>query len=73
MKPTEQDKRDIEETILWLNKGADWCVNMPPEFCEDDEPGYNERWLNSVVEANEVATKWLRRIQKGDIKDEDMD
>ena len=58
MKITEQDKRDIKETIKWIGEATEWCNNMPPEF--DDEPD----WLQNVKDATDDAEMWLNRIIK---------
>ena len=62
MKPTKQDKRDIEETILWLWEAVEYIDNNPPEI--DGEPN----WIENVADATGVAETWLRRIQRGEIK-----
>ena len=62
MKPTKQDKRDIEETILWLWEAVEYIGNNPPEI--DGEPN----WVKNVADAAGVAEVWLRRIQRGEIK-----
>ena len=59
MKPTKQDKRDIEETILWLWEAVDYIDNNPPESIF---------WVKNVADAAGAAEVWLRRIQKGEIK-----
>ena len=55
---TKQDKRDIEETIMWLHEAQIWCENNPPEM-ESDE------WERNVSSSVEAAVEWLRKI-KGD-------
>ena len=62
MKPTKQDKRDIEETILYLNEAAEY-ISMIRD-CHDGEPS----WQPNVIDACDVAELWLRRIQRGEIK-----
>lgn len=62
MKPTKQDKRDIEETILYLNECAEY-IGMIRD-CHDGEPS----WKPSVIDACDGAIEWLARIQKGEIK-----
>ena len=61
MKITQQDKRDIKETIKWMGEAIEWCNNMPPEF--DGEPN----WLNNVNDAHGVTNEWLNRIIKENI------
>ena len=62
MKPTKQDKRDIEKTIYYLNEVADY-IGMIRD-CHDGEPS----WQPNVIDACDVATEWLVRIKNGEIK-----
>ena len=56
---TEQDKVDIEKTILWLNEAVEWIKNMGGADI-DGEPN----WNNNVSDAVDVAELWLNRIIK---------
>ena len=62
MKPTKQDKRDIEKTILYLNEVADYIDML--KGCHDGEPS----WKPNVIDACDVAIEWLYRIKNGEIK-----
>ena len=69
MKPTEQDKRDIKELILWLNEAGEWCGNMPPEFADDGiDDVKNGNWLYNVLDALDSAGDWLQKIENGELK-----
>ena len=59
MNITKQDKRDIEETILWLNEAVEWIDNMGGAEI-DGEPDWNDNVRYSV----NVACGWLDRIIK---------
>ena len=59
MNITEQDKRDIEETILWLNEAVEWIDNMGGADI-DGEPDWNDNVRDSV----NGACGWLDRIMK---------
>ena len=56
IKVTEQDNRDIEETIMWLHEAQIWCDINPPEM-------ESEEWERNVSSSVEVAVEWLRRIK----------
>ena len=58
MKITEQDKRDIKETIMWLNEGAEY-IDMLKD-CNDGEP----TWKPNVIDSLDTAIEWLDRIMK---------
>ena len=61
MKVTEQDKRDIKQTMLWLNEAVEWIDNMGGAEI-DGEPEWNDNVKDSVG----VACEWLNRIaEKG--------
>ena len=45
----EQDKKDIKETILWLNEAVEWIYNMGGAGI-DGEP----KWNNNVSDAVDV-------------------
>ena len=62
MKPTKQDKRDIEETILYLNECAEYIGML--KGCHDGEPS----WQPNVIDACYVAVEWLDKIKNGEIK-----
>ena len=57
MEITEQDKRDIQETIKWLDEA---CYYLMEEKI-DMEDGH---WLENVKNATDVAETWLTRIIK---------
>ena len=57
MQVTEQDKRDIEETIKWLVEGCFYLVQLKVDM-EDGQ------WLKNVEDATETAEIWLNRIIK---------
>ena len=59
MEITGQDKRDIKETILWLNEAIEWIENMGGADI-DGEPN----WNNNVSDAVNVANEWLYKIIK---------
>ena len=59
MNITKQDKRDIEETILWLNEAVEWIDNMGGADI-DGEPDWNDNVRDSV----NVACGGLDRIIK---------
>ena len=66
MEVTEQDKKDIKETILWLNEAVEWINNMGGAGI-DGEPN----WNNNVSDAVDVAEIWLNRIITERINNED--
>ena len=58
---TEQDKKDIKQTILWLNEAAEWIDNMGGAEI-DGEP----KWNDNVKDSINVACEWLCRMtEKG--------
>tara|TARA_R100000808_G_C2009579_1_gene62767 strand:+ start:167 stop:361 length:195 start_codon:yes stop_codon:yes gene_type:complete len=57
MKPTKQDKRDIEETILYLNEVAEY-ISMIRD-CHDGD---------AMIDACDTAVEWLERIKSGEIR-----
>ena len=55
MEITEQDKRDIEETIKWLNEACFYLTQLKVDM-EDGQ------WLKNVEDATDAAEIWLNRI-----------
>ena len=55
MKITEQDKRDIEETIKWLDESCFYLMQLKVDM-EDGQ------WLKNVEDATDMAELWLERI-----------
>ena len=55
MKITEQDKRDIQETIKWLDEACFYLMQLKVDM-EDGQ------WLENVKNATDVAEIWLTRI-----------
>ena len=62
LKPTKQDKRDVKETILWLNECATY-IDMQKDIM-DGEP----KWKQNVLDSIDVASIWLQRIETGELK-----
>ena len=52
---TEQDKRDIEETIKWLDESCFYLMQLKVDM-EDGQ------WLKNVKDATNMAELWLERI-----------
>tara|TARA_Y100000592_G_scaffold25934_1_gene41019 strand:+ start:446 stop:628 length:183 start_codon:yes stop_codon:yes gene_type:complete len=52
---TEQDKRDIQETIKWLDEACFYLMQLKVDM-EDGQ------WLKNVEKATDVAEIWLTRI-----------
>ena len=61
MKVTNQDKRDIEKAILYINECADYIDML--KGCHDGEPS----WKPNVIDACDTAIEWLERILKGEL------
>ena len=61
MKPTEQDKLDIIKTINLLDESS-WYIEELVGRSNLEEHHKN------MFDAVDVATEWLRRIIKGEIK-----
>ena len=59
MQVTEQDKRDIKETIKWLDTA---CFHLMQLKVDMDDG----QWLKNVEDATETAETWLNRIIKGE-------
>ena len=59
MQVTEQDKRDIKETIFWLDAS---CFHLMQLKVDMDDG----QWLKNVEDAVDVAEIWLNRIIKGE-------
>ena len=59
-KITEQDERDIQETIMWLDEAC--CYLMEEKI--DMEDG---QWLKNVENATSVAEIWLNRITRKEL------
>ena len=59
MQATEQDKRDIEETIKWLGEGCLYLTQLKVDMEEG-------QWLKNVEDATNTAEIWLNRIIKGE-------
>ena len=55
MEITEQDKRDIQETIKWLDEA---CLHLMQLKVDMDDG----QWLKNVENATDVAETWLNRI-----------
>ena len=55
MKITEQEKRDIQDTIKWLDEACYYLMEEKIDM-EDGE------WLKNVENATDVAEIWLTRI-----------
>jgi hypothetical protein len=53
---TQQDKRDIEETILWLEEGAEYL-----DMQKDVMDGL-ENWRENVVGSIDTAIMWLKML-----------
>ena len=62
IKPTEIDKRDIKEIILYLEECATY-IDMLKD-CHDGEP----TWKPNVINSLDTAIIWLNRIEKGELK-----
>ncbi len=58
MKTTKQDKKDIKETIMWVNECAEYIDML--KGCHDGSP----EWKPSVLDALDVSVEWLDRIIK---------
>ena len=54
---TEQDKRDIQETIKWLNEACLYLMQLKVDINDG-------QWLKNVENATDVAEIWLNRIIK---------
>ena len=54
---TEQDKRDIKETIVYLNECAEYVSYIKDAM--DGEP----TWKPNVVDSVDTAIEWLSRIE----------
>tara|TARA_R110002020_G_scaffold350757_1_gene564119 strand:- start:56 stop:235 length:180 start_codon:yes stop_codon:yes gene_type:complete len=59
MQITEQDKRDIKETIKWLDAG---CFHLMQLKVDMDDG----QWLKNVEDATDTAEIWLNRIIEGE-------
>ena len=57
-KPTEIDKRDIKEIILYLEECATYIDML--KGCHDGEP----TWKPNVIDSLDTAVEWLDRIIK---------
>ena len=55
MKITDQDIRDIQETMKWLDEACFHLILLKVDM-EDGE------WLKNVENATDVACIWLNRI-----------
>ena len=53
---TQQDKRDIEETILWLEEGAEY-LDMQKDVMDGVE-----NWRENVVGSIDTAIMWLKML-----------
>tara|TARA_R110002050_G_scaffold70319_2_gene151620 strand:+ start:220 stop:423 length:204 start_codon:yes stop_codon:yes gene_type:complete len=53
---TQQEKRDIEETILWLEEGAEYL-----DMQKDVMDGL-ENWRENVVGSIDTAIMWLKML-----------
>tara|TARA_R110002096_G_scaffold216606_3_gene404547 strand:+ start:265 stop:468 length:204 start_codon:yes stop_codon:yes gene_type:complete len=53
---TQQDKRDIEETILWLEEGAEY-LDMQKDIMDGVE-----NWRENVVGSIDTAIMWLKML-----------
>ena len=58
MNITEQDKRDIKETIMYLNECAEYISYIKEAM--DGEP----TWKPNVIDSLDTAVEWLDRIMK---------
>ena len=56
METTQQDKRDIKETILWLEEGAEYL-----DMQKDVMDGL-ENWRENVVGSIDTAIMWLKML-----------
>ena len=52
---TEQDKRDIQETIKWLDEACFYLMQLKVDMGDG-------QWLKNVEKATDVAEIWLTRI-----------
>ena len=57
MKITEQDKRDIKETIIYLNECAEYISYIKDAM--DGEP----TWKPNVIDSLDTAVIWLERLR----------
>ena len=55
---TEQDKRDIKETIVYLNECAEYVSYIKDAM--DGEP----TWKPNVIDALDTAVIWLERLER---------
>lgn len=53
---TQQEKRDIEETILWLEEGAEY-LDMQKDIMDGVE-----NWRENVVGSIDTAIMWLKML-----------
>ena len=53
---TQQDKRDIKETILWLEEGAEY-LDMQKDIMDGIE-----NWRENVVGSIDTAIMWLKML-----------
>ena len=53
---TQQDKRDIKETILWLEEGAEY-LDMQKDIMDGVE-----NWRENVVGSIDTAIMWLKML-----------
>ena len=56
METTQQDKRDIKETILWLEEGAEY-LDMQKDIMDGVE-----NWRENVVGSIDTAIMWLKML-----------
>ena len=54
---TQQDKRDIKETILWLEEGAEY-LDMQKDIMDGVE-----NWRENVVGSIDTAIMWLKMLE----------
>ena len=60
MKITEQDKKDIKETILWLEEGAEY-LDMQKDIMDGIE-----NWRENVVGSIDLAIMRLKMLETKD-------
>tara|TARA_R110002073_G_C9146301_1_gene553097 strand:- start:268 stop:567 length:300 start_codon:yes stop_codon:yes gene_type:complete len=57
---TQQEKRDIEETILWLEEGAEY-LDMQKDVMDGVE-----NWKENVLGSIDTTIMWLKMLETGD-------
>ena len=60
METTQQDKRDIKETILWLEEGAEY-LDMQKDVMDGVE-----NWKENVLGSIDTTIMWLKMLETGD-------